>query len=199
MKHQTSPDIRKRELAQIHVAKSQLGMDDETYRDMLWTVARVRSAADLDWAGRKKVLDHLKAKGFKIKPGKKIKTTRPLASDDQSKMIRALWLELHDYGYVENPSEAALAAFVNRMTGVDALQWLKSTQASKVIEELKRWRGRDEHKIIQLFMIARQRGLIDLIVGDHTDYCRHLTGSATLTRSNAQSVIASLQELAGTA
>lgn len=32
---------------------------------MLWTVARVRSAADLDHAGRQAVLDHLKARGFK--------------------------------------------------------------------------------------------------------------------------------------
>lgn len=194
----TAPDIRKRELAQIHVAKSQLGLDDDTYRAMLWTVARVKSAADLDWAGRKKVIDHLKAKGFKIKRGKKVVETRPLASDDQSKMIRACWLELHDYGYVENPSESALAAFVKRMTGVDALQWLKPTQASKVIEELKRWRWRDQGKIRPLFIIASQLGVIDSSINDPSEYCLHLTGSAKLTRSNARTVISSLQELVGT-
>lgn len=58
-------NTRNPELAKIHIAKQQLGLDDETYRSMLWTVARVRSAADLDHAGRQAVLDHLKARGFK--------------------------------------------------------------------------------------------------------------------------------------
>ncbi len=134
-----APDIRKRELAQIHIAKQQLGIDDETYRAMLWTVARVQSAGDLDFAGRKKVLDHLKSKGFKVKPARNAKTTRPLASDEQSKKIRALWLELHTAGAVRDPSEKALAAYVKRMARVSALQWLTSAQASAVIESLKSW------------------------------------------------------------
>lgn len=54
---------RARDLAAIHATVKQLGMDDDTYRDMLWTVARVRSAGDLDFAGRKRVLDHLRAIG----------------------------------------------------------------------------------------------------------------------------------------
>lgn len=195
MKPRTSADIRKRELAQIHVAKSQLGLDDDTYRAMLWTVARVKSAADLDWAGRKKVIDHLKANGFKIKPARKAVQTRPLASDDQSKMIRGLWLELHDCGYVENPAESALASFVKRMTGVEALQWLNSNQASKVIEDLKKWLARDGHKIQQMFLMARQRGLIDPSIGGCAEYCHNLTDSNVLTRSNAQTIISSLQAL----
>ena len=62
------PDTKRREIALIHIAKADLGLDDETYRDVLWTVARVRSAADLDFAGRNKVLDHFKARGWKPKP-----------------------------------------------------------------------------------------------------------------------------------
>lgn len=62
----TAPDLRKRELAAIHIARQQLGLDEATYRDMLWTVGRVRSAADLDWAGRKRVLDHLAGCGARI-------------------------------------------------------------------------------------------------------------------------------------
>lgn len=57
---------RNNQIAQIHIARQQLGMDEETYRDMLWTVARVRSAARLDWAGRKKVIDHLVKCGAKL-------------------------------------------------------------------------------------------------------------------------------------
>jgi len=58
-------DQRRRDLATIHMAKAQLGMDDAAYRDILWTIARVRSSADLDQAGRNKLLDHLKACGWK--------------------------------------------------------------------------------------------------------------------------------------
>ena len=56
---------RNSELAKIHIAKKDLGLDDDTYRDVLWTVARVRSAKDLDHHGREQVLKHFKSKGFK--------------------------------------------------------------------------------------------------------------------------------------
>lgn len=66
MPPRTAPDHRRRELAAIHIARAQLGLDDGTYRDMLWTVARVRSAADLDFAGRQRVLDHMASRGAQI-------------------------------------------------------------------------------------------------------------------------------------
>lgn len=55
---------RKADLAAIHVGKKALNLDDETYRTMLWTVARVRSAADLDHKGRADVLEHMRRRGF---------------------------------------------------------------------------------------------------------------------------------------
>lgn len=58
---------RARDLAAIHATVKQLGMDDDTYRDMLWTVARVRSAKDLDFVGRKRVLEHLSAIGGRFR------------------------------------------------------------------------------------------------------------------------------------
>jgi phage gp16-like protein len=130
------------DLAQIHIAKKDLGMDDETYRAMLFTVARVYSAKDLDFHGRKRVIEHMKARGWKNRPAKKAKTTRPLASDDQSMKIRALWLELYAAGAITDSSEAALAKYVQRITKVAALQWLSVDQASRVIETLKKWLGR---------------------------------------------------------
>lgn len=129
---------KRRDIKIIHIAKKQLGLDDETYRAMLWAVARVKSSLELDFAGRKKVLDHLESRGFtRTRP-----QPRKLADDPQSKKIRALWLELHAAGKVRNSSEAALAAFVKRQTRRDALQWLSAQQASAVIEELKKWLAR---------------------------------------------------------
>lgn len=116
------------------MAKKQLGMEDDTYRAMLWSIGRVRSAGDLDHAGRQAVLDHLKACGFR--------SHRPQARDPQSRKIRALWLELKAVGALRDASEGALAAYAERVTGVQALQWLSADQASRVIEQLKAWKKR---------------------------------------------------------
>ena len=80
----------------------------------------------------------------KRKPAAKAKTTRKLADDDQSKMIRGIWIELHHLGAVRDSSETALASYVKRMTRVSALQWLDVKQAQLVIEALKKWRQRVE-------------------------------------------------------
>lgn len=56
---------RQRQLAQIHIAKKDLGMDDDTYRAMLIGVAGVDSSSKLDYNGMTKVLKHLRASGFK--------------------------------------------------------------------------------------------------------------------------------------
>lgn len=68
-KHQA--EVRRRELAKIHVAKKQLGMDEDIYRGMLRAVAGAESAADLDVQGRRRVLGHLCSRGFDAKPARK--------------------------------------------------------------------------------------------------------------------------------
>lgn len=152
-KYPSATALRRTELAKIHMAAERLGMDcadkDEgsEYRSMLFAITRNYSAAALDWRGRKLVLDHLnnlmKARGIKLTSNK---STRPLAADPQSKKLRALWLEMHTLGIINNPDESALCAFVKRETGVAALQWLKPAQASQVIERLKQWKQRAENK-----------------------------------------------------
>lgn len=123
----------------IHVAKSKLALDDDTYRAMLMRIGGKKSSAEMSVPKLLLVLEHLKESGFKVSS----KTpNRPMANDPQSKMIRGLWLQLAKMGVVRNSSEAALAAFVERMTKVSALQWLSTPQASQVIEHLKEWRQR---------------------------------------------------------
>lgn len=63
-------DTRNADLAKIHIAKKDCRMDDAAYRDLLWSIATVRSSKDLDHAGRQKVLAHFAARGWKAKPGK---------------------------------------------------------------------------------------------------------------------------------
>lgn len=137
---------RNNDLAMIHIAKKDLGLDDETYRAMLWTIAHVRSSSELDYAGRAKVLTHLKACGWKQKPPVKAKQNAPLSGDLQHKMIRGLWLELHAKGRVLDPSEQAISRFIKNQTKIDRIEWLSTKQASSIIERLKSWLDRADKK-----------------------------------------------------
>ena len=82
--------IRNRELAQIHIAKAQLGLDDDTYRDMLWTIGRVRSAGDLDHAGRRRVLEHLTSRGWKNDKPKNEWAFIDTAAQDKRPLLRKI-------------------------------------------------------------------------------------------------------------
>ncbi len=130
--------LRNAELAQIHIARAQLGLDEETYRSILWTVGRVRSAKDLDWSGRKAVLDHFRVKGWKPAAPKKAKAAKPVAKGQEG-LIRRLWDELHQQGKVNDPSDAALGAWLKRNKLPERIGWLKPADLNRVIESLKRW------------------------------------------------------------
>lgn len=137
-------DAARREVQLIHIARQQTNMDDDTYRALLRDRFGVDSSKALDWRQRKQLLEHFKALGFKVRAtgkasGAKTKPSRALAADPESRKIRALWLLLHELGAVRNPSEEALASYVKRITGVDALQWINGHQAEALIESLKKW------------------------------------------------------------
>ena len=127
----------------IHVAKRDLQMAEDTYRDLLQSIGNASSSSELSDSKLEKVLEHMKRAGFKVRSKRAAapekRPSRPLAADPESKKIRALWLFLHQLGAVKNPSEAALAAYVKRIAGIDALQWASSAQAERIIETMKKW------------------------------------------------------------
>jgi phage gp16-like protein len=126
----------------IHVAKGQLGMDDDTYRNMLKQLTQKDSTKQLTVPQLNRVIAHLQGLGFKIQS--KANPKQVAAKDPQSQKIRALWRELHEIGQVNDPSEAALSKYVKRITSIESLAWLNTEQASQVIETLKKWLSRVE-------------------------------------------------------
>ena len=106
-------DIKRREITLIHIAKQQLGMDDDTYRAMLWSVARVKSSTALDFAGRKKVLDHLKACGFKVVANEWAFIDR--AAADRQPLLRKICMVCKSMGVGKAYAEGA----AKRQTGID--------------------------------------------------------------------------------
>lgn len=131
----------------IHIAKSQMGMDTDTYRQMLLSITGKTSTSDMNPGQLNKVLAAMKAKGFKVQPSSKARTTRALADYPQAKKLRALWLEMYAQGIVRDSSEEALRRWVKRETKVDGLQWLESDKASMAIERLKNWQERELKKL----------------------------------------------------
>ena len=143
---------RKRELAAIHVAKAQLGLDDETYRLMLWTVARARSAADLDHAGRRAVIEHLRKRGF----------TRPAGLQNSGAEVQKSVAPARDHGKkpavpadrqaLVNKIEALLAelalpwnyvrAIARKRFGMDQLEWASADQLRRLVAMLEYHRRR---------------------------------------------------------
>lgn len=128
------PDRRRRDMAAIHIAAKQLGMDDGTYRDMLWSVARVRSAADLDFTGLQRVRAHLKACGFKSAKPKTPHPGRPsnIDSADRGPLLRKVEALLTD----ARREWAYADGMVKRMFHVERTQFCTPEQLRKLIAAL---------------------------------------------------------------
>ena len=125
------PDRRGR-LALIHTAKRVLGLDDEAYRDMLWSIAGERSAKGLTPAQLDRVITRLREMGFEPRPMRKL-------PHPQQRKIAAMWSQLHREGLVRSRSDRSLDAFVKRMTEIERLEWLPPAECNLVIEALKSW------------------------------------------------------------
>ncbi|MDI3547907.1 MAG: hypothetical protein PWR10_1559 [Halanaerobiales bacterium] len=62
--------ISNKKKALLHVAKNQLGLDDDLYREILYQEAGVKSSTKLSDKGFKKVMRRFEKLGFKSKPKK---------------------------------------------------------------------------------------------------------------------------------
>ncbi|AKH39406.1 MULTISPECIES: gp16 family protein [Nitrosomonas] len=129
----TTDQKRKRELAQIHIAKIQLGLDDDTYRDILWNIAQVRSSRDLNQASRKRVLEHLTAKGWqKKKPARAQQGKSPTTAIGKAPLmskIGALLTEMQlPWTYANGISQ--------QMFKVERVDWCTPQQLHKLVAAL---------------------------------------------------------------
>lgn len=120
-------------LAKVHIARKELALGEDSYRDLLERVTGKRSAGELDNRQLVLVVDELKGKGFSPAP-----RTRPkAASSPAAGKARALWISLHQLGVVRNPSEQALESFGKRQLKVERLVWADDDQMYRLIEALK--------------------------------------------------------------
>ncbi|MCF1492474.1 DUF1018 domain-containing protein [Agrobacterium vitis] len=129
-------------IAAIHVAKKQLGLDEDTYRAKLEKITGKASVKVMTEAERQTVLTVFRNEGFAPAPagaGKRKPLTGKFA-----KKLQALWIAGWNLGVVDQRDDAALLAFVTRQTGLDHVRFLHhADDAKKAIEGLKTWLARE--------------------------------------------------------
>ncbi len=138
-------DARRRELAAIHIAKAQLAMADDAYRSLLWSLARVTSARDLDSGGRKRVLDHMKACGFKTayKQGKSSSWSWvDRAAEDRRPMLRKIIMVAKTAGW----SKRYVDGTCKNMFQIERVELMAPDQLHALIAALMKQRVRNAAK-----------------------------------------------------
>lgn len=125
--------MRKRLLQLVHIGKTQLKMDDETYRSLLSQQFYQNSAKNISYSDLVKLVKILQQKGAKIR--------LPQGSTTLSAQQRKLWAVWK--AVAEESTSAALNAYVQRYYA-DVSDWreLDGEQTASIIEQLKQWKKR---------------------------------------------------------
>jgi len=152
------PKFNKRNMLQglVHKGAKILFGDDDLRRD--WQKDRTghSSCKDMSIEQLDDLVKELRSKGaLTPAPRKKHPNSGrrygPKSRGAVADVIRALWINMHQEGIVDDPAESAIGKYVKRMTaphndglGVDNLEWLWSNPKleQRVLESLKQWRKR---------------------------------------------------------
>jgi phage gp16-like protein len=145
-------------LAKIHIAKKDLGFDDETYRGLLYDRCGKRSAKELSDRQIVQVIRELVTKGWNPKQRKDTGTRGHgdaekkkyedqkgdiySATPAQKRMIEAMWHDL----YRGNDEVKHLRQFLFCVAKVNDMRFLEVRGAHDVIEALKAMQNRKEHR-----------------------------------------------------
>lgn len=134
---------RASQIRTVFALSRKLGIGDDDRHDLQESVVGVRSLASMTDAQRDRVIDHLRARrdGYTGRPDAR---GDRLADSPVAAKIRALWISGWHLGVVRDRTDAGLAAWVRRQTGLDHAAWLHSpADASRVVEALRAWLARD--------------------------------------------------------
>lgn len=161
----TASNERTRLIRLVQVGRRSLGLDEETYRELLAQQSGKRSAAELTLQELDKVLLAMKGVGFKptvkraVNGGKPRRLSPARGAPTRTAeigVIRAIWITMHRHGLLRDGSETALNHYVERQTvrinngvGVAEVAWLSEALAYPVLESLKHWHKREMAKALQ--------------------------------------------------
>ncbi|MDP8080215.1 regulatory protein GemA [Phocoenobacter skyensis] len=125
----------------VHIAKSQLKMDDDVYRCLLNQYFNRSSSKELKVNELQELVKVLQSKGAKIK----LPFTRfqPNKLSPMCRKVWAMWKAMKNDGIIEKDTSAALNAYIKRLLAYSvSWQKLNNSEANTIIESLKKWRER---------------------------------------------------------
>jgi hypothetical protein len=129
-----------KQITLIHIAKGDLGLDDDTYRDVLREMFGAASSKDLSAAQADQLLDEFKARGFRVvsrhpRPAKRAKGKNVvhLASQGEIDKLNAV-ASLIRWQYADG-----LQRFLERRLSIKGGKARTAGEAYRAIEALKKF------------------------------------------------------------
>lgn len=119
--------LRTRDLRRIHTGRRALCLDDDAYRDLLERLTGQRSAAGLNAAQRRKVIDEFYRRGFRPKNHR-----QPAAAQGKTRLLGKIEALLADaqrpWAYVDG--------MARKMFRLDAISFCDDDQLRRIVAAL---------------------------------------------------------------
>lgn len=128
-------------MAKIHIAKKDLHLDDDTYRDVLWRVTGKRSCSDMTIAQLESVVKDMQSSGFKPKAASK-HGKKPDVIKRRKNLMSKIEAILADMGLHWNYAHS----MADSMFQIKRLQFLSDKQLYKVTQALSVHQRREAKK-----------------------------------------------------
>lgn len=130
------------QIKRIHILKNQIGLDDDTYREMLHSFG-VCSSKDLTYTEAEVLIDvlgnkaEIKMKKYAKKYDEFEGRADIMATPPQMRKIEAIWSEVCDYNDIETRKKT-LRAFLKKRFHVFDIRFLTNKRARQIIPVLEK-------------------------------------------------------------
>ena len=132
---------RKKLIAKVKIAQQQLGLDDDTYRDLLEGAVGKRSAAKMDEKELTIVIEVMKSKGFQDQASGHT-ADKPDVAEAKKALVGKIEALLADGNKPWRYAEAMAERMFNRKR----IQWLNTDQLHRLVAALQINANREKEK-----------------------------------------------------
>jgi phage gp16-like protein len=143
--------IGRAQIALVHVARAQLGIDEDTYREMLGSLG-AESSKDLDFARFDALMERFKAAGFRGRPkpakpaGNRLRPVRDWMIEREAPEKQPLLWKIEGLLTGLGLEWAYADGIARNMWGVSVVRWCQPDQLRGVVVALIRQRHRAERR-----------------------------------------------------